>query len=140
MPTAREGNVSRSVCQSLCTQAEGVSPLDRDPPWTETSKTEAPGKRPPGQRPPGQRPLPGGHCSDRYASSWNSFNGGIMKCIQWRYHPKCEASRNAMVSSGRCNNQSPNILKINKLKNAMNVSFKFMLVLSCCCLMNTAFF
>ena len=66
LPTAREGNVFRSVCHSVHRGREadpsgGRPPLEGEPPWTETSLDRDPqietlGHRPPGQNPPGQRP------------------------------------------------------------------------------------
>ena len=47
-----EGNVFRSVCQSLCSQGKG-SPSEQRLPWTETPQTETSLDRdPPGQRDP----------------------------------------------------------------------------------------
>ena len=77
LPTTREGNVFRSVCQSFCPQGEGCLPCWQRPsqretlrqrlPWTETPQTETPLDRDPLDRDPsqwtetppnGQRPLP----------------------------------------------------------------------------------
>ena len=102
LPTAREGNVFRSVCHSVHRgrqiPLEGdllwrESPLDRDllgqrppdrDPWTQTPRTEPPGQRPPNRVPQTETPwtqtrLPlvltssGGHCSSRCAFYWNAL-------------------------------------------------------------------
>ena len=99
LPTAREGNVFRGVCQPFCSQGkEGLPPGQRPPRtktpsrqtpplWTETPRTETPQTdqappraEPPQDRdPPGQKPPPwkltssGGHFSGQYASYSNAF-------------------------------------------------------------------
>ena len=80
LPTARESNIFRSDCQSLCPQVgRGGLPLGSLhlgglPRGESPSRGGWADPFPPGSASrEGSAPSPSGHCSGRYASYWNAF-------------------------------------------------------------------
>ena len=87
LPTAREGNVFRGVCQSFCSQRISFPPSpDTDPLQTQTPLWTAtlPDSDPP------ELTSSGSHCSGRNASHWNALLLYNCNCLYYLHsQPTC---------------------------------------------------